>query len=114
MHEHTFIQAIINQVPNKEQVLSVTLAVGDLVGIAPDHLKEHLEEQTGWNVTVNKVPSAVHCSCGYTGEAKIVQRLHDLVLFACPSCGGNVEVLKGQDILIEKVTYNDQPFEHHA
>jgi Zn finger protein HypA/HybF involved in hydrogenase expression len=107
MHEHHFIQKIIEPIENKENVTALELEVGDLVGILPDHLKEHLVDETGWNVIIFKKPSKVKCSCGYLGEANILQRLHDLVIFDCPKCGGEPEVFEGKDIKILKVGYRD-------
>lgn len=105
MHEHTFIQHIISQIPDKEKVISVELEIGDLAGIEPEHLKEHLKEETGWKVEARIVKSKVKCSCGYEGEANVLQRLHDIVIYDCPKCGGEPEVLGGKDIKITNVVY---------
>jgi Zn finger protein HypA/HybF involved in hydrogenase expression len=105
MHEHIFIENIINQVPDNKKVKSVEIEIGVLVGIEPDHLKEHLEEHTGWRVFCKVVNSKVECRCGYKGEARILQRLHDLVIYDCPGCEGEPEVLQGKDIKITKVVY---------
>ena len=109
MHEHSFVQSIIKQVPysDNKTVKKIILEVGDLVGIEPEHLKEHMEEETGWEVVVEKKKSSVKCNCGYQGEAKIDQRLHDLVIFSCPSCDKMIpEVWEGKDIKIKKVLYD--------
>ena len=107
MHEHTFIQAIIKDIPNKENVIRVDIELGELVGIGLDHLKEHLVEETSWEVNIKNVSSKIKCSaCGYEGQAKIKERLHDLVIFCCPKCKDfNVDVLEGQDIKIKNVVY---------
>jgi Zn finger protein HypA/HybF involved in hydrogenase expression len=105
MHEHTFIQAIIKPIKNKEKVKSVEIEVGELAGIESDHLKEHLIEETGWSVKIIEKKSKVKCSCGYEGQAKIKQRLHDMVIYSCPKCGKVPEVLEGKDIKIIKVVY---------
>ena len=106
MHEHHFIQHIIEQVPDKEKVISIEIELGELVGIEAEHLKEHLIEHTGWKVDVKVIKSKIKCACSYVGEAKILQRLHDMVIYECPSCGNDdVEVIEGKDIKIVKVVY---------
>lgn len=106
MHEHHFIEHIIEQVPNKDKVISVEIELGELVGIEAAHLKEHLMEHTGWDIKVGVIKSKIKCSCGYIGEARVLQRLHDLVIYECPKCGNdNMEVLEGKDIRIKKVIY---------
>jgi Zn finger protein HypA/HybF involved in hydrogenase expression len=106
MHEHIFIENIIKQVPNRGNVISVEIELGELVGIDSEHLKEHLISNTGWKVLVNVKKSKVKCSCGFIGEANILQRLHDLVIYECPECGNDdVEVLEGKDIKIGKIRY---------
>ena len=106
MHEHHFIENIISQIPDRDKVISVEIELGDLVGIEAEHLKEHLVEHTGWKVDVKVIKNKIKCDCGYTGEANILQRLHDLVIFECPECGNDeVIVLEGKDIKIGKVVY---------
>jgi Zn finger protein HypA/HybF involved in hydrogenase expression len=106
MHEHSFTEAILNNVKDKENVRGIVLEVGDLVGIEPGHLKEHIEEMYDWDVEVVLKKSKVRCECGFEGEAKVLERLHDLVIFECAKCGGIPEVLEGKDIKILKVVYN--------
>lgn len=105
MHEHHFIQNIIKDIPNKEKVKSVEIELGELVGIESDHLKDHLEDETSWKVTIKTKKSEVKCSCGYNGEANILQRLHDIVIYDCPECQGEPEVIHGKDLKILKVNY---------
>ena len=106
MHEHTFIQSIIEQVPEREKVVSIEIELGELAGIEAGHLKEHLSEETGWKVEVKIIKSKIKCPCGYAGEAKVLQRLHDIVIYECPSCeNDNVNILEGKDIKIDKVRY---------
>jgi len=84
MHEHTFIQAIIKDIPNKNKVEGIEIELGELVGIELEHLKEHLIDETKWDVKINKIKSKINCNeCDYEGEAKIKERLHDLVIFSC-------------------------------
>jgi Zn finger protein HypA/HybF involved in hydrogenase expression len=108
MHEHVFIENIVEQIPNRDKVISVEIELGDLVGIELEHLHEHMVEHTGWDVKIKIVKSKIKCDCGYIGEAKILQKLHDLVIFECPDCGNDeVNVLEGKDIKIGKVVYKE-------
>jgi Zn finger protein HypA/HybF involved in hydrogenase expression len=107
MHEHHFIENIIKNIPNKDNINSVEIEVGELAGIEPVHLKEHLEEHTGWKVKCIAKNSRVTCSCGFDGKPRILQRLHDLVIYECPDCGNNVDVKEGSEIKIIKVFYKD-------
>lgn len=106
MHEHSFIQAIISPIENKENVKAVNIEVGELAGITPEHLKEHLVEETGWEINIQNKPSFIVCECGYKGPARIKQRLHDLVIYDCPKCEKTPLNADGKDIKILKVTYN--------
>jgi Zn finger protein HypA/HybF involved in hydrogenase expression len=105
MHEHSFIKNIIDQVKDKERVYYIEIDVGELSGIEPDHLKEHLEEFTKWKVITKLVKAKVICSCSYIGKPRVLQKMHDLVLYNCPVCGNKVEVIEGKDIKIVKVVY---------
>ena len=106
MHEHTFIEAILRNVKNKDNVRGIILEAGELVGIEAGHLREHiLKRFNDWDVEVLTKKSLVRCECGFEGRAKILERLHDLVIFECSKCGEVVEVLEGKDIKILKVVY---------
>jgi len=107
MHEHSFIQAILGNIDNIEKVKAIKLEVGELAGIEPDHLVEHLKEKVDFIVTSTTTPSSVQCTCGFAGPAKIRQRLHDMVIFECPECGQIPKVLEGNNIKITNVTYKD-------
>jgi Zn finger protein HypA/HybF involved in hydrogenase expression len=106
MHEHTFIEAIVRNIKDREKVKGITLEVGELVGIEAEHLKEHLQEKFDWDIKVLKKDALVKCDCGFEGRPKILERLHDLVIFECPECAEVPEILKGKDIKILKIIYN--------
>ncbi len=105
MHDIAFVQNIMKQVEDSENVKEIFIEVGDLSGIEADHLKEHLEEASGWKVNAVTIKSKIVCNCGYVGEAKVKERLHDLVIFSCPKCDMIPEVLDGDKIKIKKVVY---------
>ena len=106
MHEHSFVKAIISPVKNKKNVRGIKIEVGELAGIEPSHLKEHLFDETKWEIQTIEKSSKVKCSCGYIGKARIKEKLHDLILFDCPNCGKIPEILEGKDIKILKIIYN--------
>jgi len=105
MHEHSFIQAILSDIVNKEQVKGISVEVGELAGIEAEHLKEHLIEETGWDIEVTTHPGVVLCDCGYKGTPVIKQRLHDMVIYECPKCKQIPQILEGQHIKIVTVRY---------
>ncbi len=106
MHEHSFIQAIIQDIENKDAVSGIVIEVGELAGIEPDHLAEHMKKETGWNVQTNQKNALVSCDCGYKGPPKTRERLHDMVIFECPKCQEIPQILEGKDIKILSVTYD--------
>lgn len=108
MHEHSFSKGILRNIKNKDNVKKITIEVGTLAGIEPLHLKKHIMDICpGWDVEVFEKESKVRCECGFKGSAKILEKLHDLVIFECPKCGEVPEVLDGGNIKIIKIAYND-------
>ena len=106
MHEHSFIEAILENVEDRGNVKKIVLEVGELVGIGGGHLREHILERFGdWDVEVLEKESLVRCECRFEGRAKVLERLHDLVIFECPKCGEVPEVLEGDVIKIIKIVY---------
>ena len=105
MHEHTFIEAIVRNIEDKDNVKGIILEVGRLAGIEAEHLREHLQERFDWDVEVLKKEGLVKCECGFKGKPKILERLHDLVIFECGKCGEVPEILEGKDIKIVKLIY---------
>lgn len=117
MHEHSFIEAILRDAQKMassevaggrwQDVKKISLEVGELAGIEAGHLKEHMEEGRNFEVEVSAKESKVECECGFDGKARVLERLHDIVVFDCPQCGGIPRVLEGNKIRILKVTYRD-------
>jgi Zn finger protein HypA/HybF involved in hydrogenase expression len=105
MHEHSFVEAILSSVEDKENVQKVVIEVGELAGIEAEHLKEHILEMYDWEVEVSVSKGRISCGCGFEGEPKILERMHDFVVIECPACGDIPMVLKGKDIKILKVVY---------
>ena len=107
MHEHSFIEAILRDIKNLEKVKKIVLEVGELAGIEGEHLREHLVEGRNFEVEVLGRESRVRCECGFEGRAKVLERLHDFVVFECPACGEVPEIVDGKDIKIVKIVYGD-------
>ena len=105
MHEHSFIEAIVRDIGDRENVSGIVLEVGELAGIDGGHLREHMEEMYDWDVEVLARDGKVRCACGFEGRPKVLERLHDIVVFECGECGGIPEVLEGEDIKIKKIVY---------
>lgn len=106
MHEHSFIEAILSNIKNKEKIKEISIEVGELAGIETEHLKEHLLEKVNWKINVTEKKAKVKCDCGHIGKPKIRQRLHDIVIFECPKCANIPNVLEGKDIKILKIIYS--------
>ena len=105
MHEHSFIEAILSNIKDINNVKEVLIEVGDLAGVEKEHLKEHMLEKVSFSISVIGKKSDVLCDCGFRGEAKIRERLHDLVIYECPLCGDLPKVIEGNNIKILKVVY---------
>ena len=103
MHETSMIKDIIKQAESKGNVIEVTIEVGELAPIEPDHFKEHIKELVNWKVSVQEKKARVECQCGYIGKPEIMVRGHDFVLWKCPWCGDVPKVVEGDKITIKEV-----------
>jgi Zn finger protein HypA/HybF involved in hydrogenase expression len=99
------MEAIVRNIEDKGNVKKIVLEIGELVGIEAGHLKGHMVESYGWDVEVVVKDAVVECECGFDGRPEVLERLHDLVIFECPQCGGIPEVIDGKDIKILKIIY---------
>ncbi len=103
MHETKILKEIINKAEEQGNVISIKLEVGELAGISPKHLREHLEEMVHWTIEISRKNAYVKCKCGYEGRPEIKLRAHDFVLFQCPRCNEVPEVMEGEGIRITEV-----------
>lgn len=105
MHEIVFAKSVIKEIEKqaKGRISKVTLELGELAGVEAEELKEAIEKLKLWKVEILPRKAIVKCGCGYEGEPKIIQRLHDLVIYACPECSSIPEVKEGKDIKIIKI-----------
>ncbi len=109
MHEHTIASKIIEQAKEHGNIKSIVIEVGDLAHLPADEMKEIMEKLTDWKIKVEKKPAVISCECGYTGEPKILQQLHDNNIYECPECSKSLpKILDGHDIILKEVEiYND-------
>ncbi|MFA5857027.1 MAG: hydrogenase/urease maturation nickel metallochaperone HypA [Candidatus Pacearchaeota archaeon] len=106
MHEHSFIQSILKDIQDKDNVISIDIELGELVGIEENHLRDHLFDETGWKINISLKKAKIKCPCGYEGPPTITERLHDMVIYECPACGLiGPEIFEGNKIKILKVIY---------
>ncbi len=106
MHEQAYIDAILKNIDDVSNIKNITLEVGELAGIEPEHLKEHLKDRFSWDITILKKDAKIKCECGFVGRPKVIERLHDFVVFECPRCKSTPKILNGEDIKITKILYN--------
>jgi hydrogenase nickel incorporation protein HypA/HybF len=122
MHELSMAEAIVNTVVDAakkndaEEVLEVTIEIGNLTMLNPEQLRfllEVLVEDTimkNAEIVIEEIPVAIKCkSCDYEGEADTEGSDHYLTIVLCPECGErNLEIVAGREcnvknIRIEKV-----------
>jgi Zn finger protein HypA/HybF involved in hydrogenase expression len=103
MHDAVIANSILKDLKSMGSIKKAYLEVGELFGIEPDHLLEHLKEISSIEFDVRQTASKVKCTCGFTGQAKVTERLHDMVFFECPQCNEIPEVISGDNIIIRKV-----------
>lgn len=104
MHDSVIAQSILEDLKNYGKVKKAYLEVGELFGIEPDHLLVHLKKVSKIKFEVIQIESKVECgNCGFLGRAKIIERMHDFVLYDCQKCNSEVKVIQGDKITIKKV-----------
>jgi Zn finger protein HypA/HybF involved in hydrogenase expression len=112
MHEQAFAKSILKDLESikkkDKEISQVIIELGELVGIEEDHLLEGLNSQSSITFKIILKKSHIKCPCGFEGPAKIVERLHDLVIWKCPWCDDPIEtmqVIEGDKINIQKIIY---------
>ncbi|HMK53541.1 MAG TPA: hydrogenase maturation nickel metallochaperone HypA [Methanobacteriaceae archaeon] len=122
MHELSMAQAIVDTVldaaekNDAQEILEVTIEVGQLTMLNPEQLKFLLDiitEDTlleNSQLIIEEIPVEIECqACNFKGKASTDGSDHYLTIVLCPECGErNVEVTKGREcnvknIRIEKV-----------
>lgn len=112
MHEHTIASKIIEDAKQYGNVKSLIVEVGDLAHLPADEMRHVLEDKTDWNIEVVSKKAVVACSCGYVGEPKILQQLHDNNIYECPECSTSLPtILDGSEIVLKEVeVFEDESF----
>ncbi len=104
MHDSVIAESILKDLESYGKVKKAYIEVGELFGIEPDHLLSHLKEISSIEFSIAQTESKVECgNCGFIGRAKIIEKFHDFVLYECPECGSEVDVIKGDKIKIAKI-----------
>lgn len=109
MHEQTIAAKIIADAKTYGNVKSLTIEVGDLAHLPAEEMKEVMEKLTDWQINIIKKNAVISCNCGYTGEPKILQQLHDNNVYECPECGQSLpSILEGHQITLKEVEVDDK------
>jgi len=103
MHGMSLASEVIREAEKNGKVKAVTLEVGELAKITGEELAECIKGLVGWKVEVVGKEGKVSCPCGFKGKPRIVERAHDFLVLACPSCGGVPDVTEGGDIILLNV-----------
>ncbi|MFH0977776.1 MAG: hydrogenase/urease maturation nickel metallochaperone HypA [Candidatus Woesearchaeota archaeon] len=102
MHELAIADEIVREAKKRGAAKSIVVEVGELAKITPGELAETLANLVDWKVEIITKKAIVECKCGYVGRPRIMERVHDIVLFNCPECGGNPKIIEGDQILLKK------------
>lgn len=103
MHEFEVVNSIVSEAKRHGSVKSVLIEIGGLASLTAKELEDALKKQVAWKIGIRKRQAAVRCSCGYTGKPKIIERMHDTILFECPKCCGIPEIISGDKIILKEV-----------
>jgi len=118
MHEvsvvTTLVDAIIKELQkyNVTKVNSVTVVIGDLTNLGQEQMKFAYEIVTrgtildGSELVIEPEAIELECkTCNFKGPAKILTDpdfdSHSIPVLACPECGGDVIVTKGQSCVVK-------------
>ncbi len=119
MHEYSVVSELISALlPKVEEhpgrITAVILVKGELRILSDSALKnafELLAEGTrlsGSELIVERVEVRVRCEeCGYEGAAEHVREesFHFAIpILTCPTCGGEVDVVAGRELYVDRVT----------
>jgi Zn finger protein HypA/HybF involved in hydrogenase expression len=108
MHEQTIAKKIIDEASSYGKIVSVTIECGDLAHLPADEMREVLEKLTDWNINVTRRKAKISCKCGYVGEPKITQQLHDNNVYECPKCKHSLPpAFEGTEIILKDVEVED-------
>ena len=108
MHETIFAKSVLRNVKDVDNVKSLDLELGELVGITKEDLTKGIKNlYPKIEIIIEEIESECECNCGYKGKVKILQRLHDIVIYGCPKCNEQPKVTRGNNIKIKKIIYKN-------
>jgi hydrogenase nickel incorporation protein HypA/HybF len=110
MHEQSLVRNLLKQVDqirrenNAQRVVEVRVEMGPLSGVEPSLLANAFD-QLCCNDTVKTASLVIAqidllAECGSCGEQFEVRDFY----FRCPTCGGNVKVLQGDELQLVSVS----------
>ena len=109
MHEQSIAQQITREAQAQGEVLAIVVEVGDLAHLPAGEMREVLEKMTEWEVKVKAQKSKVKCKCGFIGEPKILQQMHDHNIYECPACAASMpDIVEGDQIVLKEVIISGQ------
>jgi hydrogenase nickel incorporation protein HypA/HybF len=117
MHELSMAEAIVNTVldvaekNNAEEIMEVTLEIGQLTMLNPEQLKfllDVLSEDTlleNSEIIIEDIPVEIKCrNCEFTGLANTDDSDHYLTIVLCPQCEKkDLEILKGRECNVKTI-----------
>ena len=106
MHETVIADSIIKEANKHGDVKEIYLEIGALAHIPRSDLLGCMKKLVTWKIHAAEKKAHVKCTCGFTGEPKILDRGHDYFLIECPECRKVPEVVEGKDIKIVKIVVN--------
>ena len=131
MHELSIASAVVDSVlefvaeRSVKRVLAVRLAVGELSHVEAEQLRfcyMAITQETPLQdsaLEIEKVEAVVRCEhCHYSGRPKYWEdaiSAAPIPTLQCPSCGGAVEPVEGNDCAIKSVRFaTDEPVENFS
>ena len=126
MHEYSVVAELVSGLlPQIEghtgEVVSVFLCKGELRILSDRALKNAFEmvaqgtRLEGATLEIESAPARVSCrACAYEGPAQYLkdETLHYAVpVLTCPTCGGEVDILTGRELYVDRVSLRQEAAE---
>jgi Zn finger protein HypA/HybF involved in hydrogenase expression len=103
MHGIHIAKDIIGKAKEQGKVKKATIELGEIANITKEDLAKQLCNAADFEFEIIEKKAYVRCACGYEGTPEIVERQHDVVIFSCPACGLNPEVVEGDKVVLKCV-----------
>jgi len=113
MHEHVYVNKIIEVAKKQGNVIEIKIEVGDLAPVPAEHLVEAIKAvEKDWKVDIIEKRATITCDCGYEGNPLIIEKTHDTTIYECPRCKNKMpEILDGTDIILKEVEVKEDVVE---